>query len=126
MCTSRVNVFSSIYREIPILCTTPLYTPSRRRALSDTNLGPKFLKSRARKRFCEAISQLVLCRNMSNTKNFVLYLAANEMIVKSYVFHPRVEHQISAEISRADVITVDRWRCRDCDTQFKEERTDPS
>ena len=89
----------------------PQYTPSRRRSMHDSDLGPEFLKSWSRKRFSEAVSKLVMCCDMSNTENLVLYLASNKVVINRNVFHSRMKDWICAQVGCPDVVTVDSRRC---------------
>ena len=83
-----------------------LYTPSRWRKLCDSNLDTSMMKLCSWERFSECIRQLIISENMRNTKNAVLNMIANEVIIKSSMLRTRVEDWICAEISGANIVAI--------------------
>lgn len=49
---------------------------------------------------------MIVRRDMSNAQEFVLYLTAYEVIIKSNMFHTSMKKRISTEIGSSNVITV--------------------
>lgn len=89
--------------------------PQDGRPTGKSNLGLEKLKPLTREGLGEDISKLVSRGDVGNTKQAILDLFANEVIIESHMLHTRVKNRICAEVGGTYIVTINNGWLRNGD-----------
>lgn len=81
---------------------------------------------RTSKRFGKGVGKLISSRDVGYSKQTILNVFVDKVIIKSDMFHSRVEDRIRTETCGTNIITINNRSVRKSDTELKKERANPS
>ena len=88
-----------------------------RRPTGKSNLGLEKLKLLMRERLGEGISKLTSQGDIRNTKQAVLNMFSNEVIIESHMLHTIMKNEVCIEVGGTNIITINNRLMWNGDTQ---------